>query len=245
MKKQPFETYTLDEPSRALRVYLDALLCEASAVVAAEDAARAPGAVMTEALAATVVSVSQPDPAPALALAGSAAADHSRDDNAAVVEEPEDVSYPVWAQGRFQCLSFQVAGVTLAAPLEALDGIVELKETITELPGYAPWVLGLLPHRGQNVQVVDIAEIIMPDERRAALPPAHERVRYLVLIAGGKFGLAADSISEVLTLDRAAVRWRGSQQRRPWLAGTVIDQMCALLEMEQLCVQLRAGLKEA
>ncbi|MDT8384980.1 MAG: chemotaxis protein CheW [Gammaproteobacteria bacterium] len=244
MKKQPFETYTLDEPSRALRVYLDALLCEASAVVAAEDAARAPGAVMTEALAATVVPVSQPDPGPAPALAGSAAADHPCDASSTVAE-PEDVSYPDWAQGRFQCLSFQVAGVTLAAPLEALDGIVELKETITELPGYAPWVLGLLPHRGQNVQVVDIAEIIMPDERRAALPPAHERVKYLVLIAGGKFGLAADSISEVLTLDRAAVRWRGSQQRRPWLAGTVIDRMCALLEMEQLCVQLRAGLKGA
>lgn len=241
MKQQPFETYTLDEPNRALRVYLDALLCEASAVVAAEDAALAQSAVKTEALVDTMLPASEPGPAPAVEQR--TAADHPPDASAAAAE-PE-LSCPDWAQGRFQCLSFQVAGVTLAAPLEALDGIVELKETITELPGYAPWVLGLLPHRGQNVQVVDIAEIIMPDERRVALPPAHERVRYLVLIAGGKFGLAADSISEVLSLDRAAVRWRGSQQRRPWLAGTVIDRMCALLEMEQLCAQLRAGLKGA
>lgn len=161
------------------------------------------------------------------------------------VDDDAEVLYPDWAQSQFQCLSFQVAGVTLAAPLELLDGIVELNEPITELPGYSPWVMGLLPNRGKNVQVVDIAEIIMPDDRRAAIPVAQERAKYLVLIDDGKFGLAADSISQVLSLDQADVRWSRKNSRRPWLAGTVVDQMCALLEMEQLCAQLQSGLKGA
>lgn len=234
MKKQVFESHTLHEPNRALRVYLDALLSEATFSVEEEDASLAQQEIIEEQSPVVVVQ-DIPLEAEAEVEVESPAIDRTIDQN------PEAL-YPDWAQSRFQCLSFQVAGVTLAAPLEMLDGIIELNESITELPGYAPWVMGLLPNRGKNVQVVDIAKIIMPDDRRAAIAPANERTKYLVLIDGGKFGLAADSISQVLNLDPADVRWSRKANRRPWLAGTVIDQMCALLEMEQLRLQLQAGL---
>jgi len=234
MKKQPFESHTLHEPNRALREYLDALLSETVFSVEREDASLAQKEIEAKVLTATdEQNQANPKPQDISAVAGQSS-----------VAEP-DITSPDWAQSRFQCLSFQVAGVTLAAPLDTLDGILELDEAITELPGYSPWVMGLLPNRGRNVQVVDIAKIIIPDDRRAVIQPASERVKYLVLIDGGKFGLAADSISQVLTLDPSDVRWRGKNSRRPWLAGTVIDQMCALLEMGQLCSQLRSGLKDA
>jgi purine-binding chemotaxis protein CheW len=124
-----------------------------------------------------------------------------------------------------------------------MSGIVELTDTLTELPGYAPWVLGLLPNRGQNVQVVDIAQIIMPAERQALIAPAAERIKYVILIDGGRFGLAADSLSQVLSLEPAEVRWRSRHSKRPWLAGTVVEHMCALLEIDRLCEQLAAGLE--
>lgn len=241
MKKQAFETHTLHEPNRALRVYLDALLSEASFSVEQEDALLSPQEpIASEQLTATeqVQSIGQAQDIPVDKASEEIAAEKSVDEEAGIL-------CPDWAQNRFQCLSFQVAGVTLAAPLEMLDGIVELHEPITELPGYAPWVMGLLPNRGRNVQVVDIAEIIMPDERRAVIPPANERAKYLVLIDDGKFGLAADSISQVLSLDPSDVRWGRKNSRRPWLAGTVVDQMCALLEMGRLCKQLQSGLKGA
>ena len=234
MKKQPYETHTLDEPNRALRVYLDALLCEATFAVEVEDSISAAVESEVGTLVETVAqnqNLDRPQNIPVETTI-----------EKSPIEEAEAHS-PDWAQGQFQCLSFQVAGVTLAAPLEMLDGIVELTEAITELPGYSPWVMGLLPNRGKNVQVVDIAEIIMPEDRRAAIQPAKERVKYLVLIDDGKFGLAADSISQVLTLDSSDVRWSRTNNRRPWLAGTVVDQMCALLEMGQLCLQLQSGLK--
>ena len=232
MKKQAYESHTLDEPNRALRVYLDALLCEATFSVEAEDSSLA----LQKAIAAQDQALVEAQDISVTEVAESVVAGKP------VAEESETL-YPDWAQKRFQCLSFQVAGVTLAAPLEMLDGIVELTEAITELPGYAPWVMGLLPNRGKNVQVVDIAQIIMPDDRRAAITPANERTKYLVLIDGGRFGLAADSISEVLSLDPADVRWGRKNSRRPWLAGTVVEKMCALLEMEQLCSQLAVGLQ--
>ena len=231
MKKQAFESHTLDEPNRALRVYLDALLCEATFSVEAEDNSLALQEAVDE---QSKVSAETKD-ASLEKIAQSLDADKP-------VEKDPEIICPDWAQSRFQCLSFQVAGVTLAAPLEMLDGIVELNEPITELPGYAPWVMGLLPNRGKNVQVVDIAKIIIPDDRRASIAPANERTKYLVLIDDGKFGLAADSISEVLSLDPDYVRWRPSNSRRPCLAGTVVDKMCAFLEMTELCSQLQTGL---
>lgn len=231
MRKKAHESHTLDEPQHALRVYLDALLGEVDLIAEPE-----------------VVTKVVDDPALEKAL--ERATESPLEPVATVVEEVADepqkrsrITTPDWAQGSFQCLSFQVAGVTLAAPLEKLNGIVELTEELTELPGYAPWVIGLLPNRGQNVQVVDVAQIIMPDEGVSVARPAAERMKFVILLDNGKFGLAADSISQVLSLEADEVRWRGEQSKRPWLAGTVIEQMCALLEIDLLCAQLRAGLK--
>ncbi len=231
MPKKPQEFHTLIEPQQALSVYLDALLDETIFAVV-EDKSKIPAAdysVLDKALEKATVPVPESvstAPAP-------------------VVDEPQKqthIATPDWAKTQFQCLSFQIAGVTLAAPLEKLNGIVELTDEITELPGYAPWVIGLLPNRGRNVQVVDVAQIIMPNESDWVMQPTIARMKFIILLEDGTFGLAADSISQVLSLVANDVRWRSTQSKRPWLAGTVIEKMCALLEIDLLCKQLRAGL---
>jgi len=237
MQKKPHESHTLVEPQQALRVYLDALLGEV-----------------------TLIADPEPEPEPELKVIDDPALEKALQRATEIPQEPVEtevaevtkepnkqvrIEIPGWAQLPFQCLSFQVAGVTLAAPLEKLNGIVELKEEITELPGYAPWVIGLLPNRGQNVQVVDVAQIIMPNDYDAVAQPTAERMKFIILLEDGKFGLAADSISQVLSLEADDVRWRNVQSKRPWLAGTIIEQMCALLEIDLLCEQLQAGLKSA
>lgn len=235
MRKKPHESHTLVEPQQALRVYLDDLLGEVTLVAdpeakpkvddsALEKALQQATEIPQEFVETTTPEITQPD---VILTAGKQAR----------------IGIPGWAQLPFQCLSFQVAGVTLAAPLEMLNGIVELKEEITELPGYAPWVIGLLPNRGQNVQVVDVAQIIMPNDYESVAQPTVERMKFIILLEDGKFGLAADSISQVLSLQADDVRWRGVNSKRPWLAGTIIEQMCALLEVDLLCKQLQTGLK--
>ncbi|MCF6363714.1 MAG: chemotaxis protein CheW [Gammaproteobacteria bacterium] len=150
---------------------------------------------------------------------------------------------PSWASDSFQCLTFTVAGLTLAAPLERLHGIVEWPGELTGLPGYADWFMGLLPNRGQNVRIIDTAQIIMPDGRIADARPVLERVKYVVLIDAGRWGLAVDAIAQVLTLSPDGVRWRGERGKRPWLAGTAVEQMCAVLDIDNLSAQLAEGLK--
>lgn len=231
MHKKPHESHTLAEPQQALSVYLDALLDDTIFAVVNDKAKihAVEDSVLDKALEKATT--------PASELMDTA--------SVLIVDETQKqvrIATPGWAQSKFQCLSFQVAGVTLAAPLEKLNGIVKLTGEITELPGYASWVIGLLPNRGQNVQVVDVAKIIMSNEHDWLMQPTIERMKFIILLEGGKFGLAADSISQVLNLEADDVRWRSVQSKRPWLAGTVIEKMCALLEMDQLCIQLRAGL---
>lgn len=160
-----------------------------------------------------------------------------------VVKGGAKAGSPSWAGSDFQCLTFTVAGLTLAAPLDRLHGIVEWPGELTELPGYADWFMGLLPNRGQNVRVIDSAQIIMPDGRVPDARPVLERVNYVVLIDDGRWGLAADAIAQILTLSPDGVRWRGERGRRPWLAGTAVEQMCAVLDIDNLSEQLVEGFK--
>jgi len=39
-------------------------------------------------------------------------------------------------------------------------------------------------------------------------------------------------------LTPAAVKWRGHSGSRPWLAGTVIDRMCALIDADAFAQML-------
>jgi purine-binding chemotaxis protein CheW len=231
MRKRLSPQLTLLDPQDAITVYLDALLCE----VAFAD--EVPSANSGETEKAAVLFV-PPVPAEREEIVEEAMVEEPPPAPIITEIQPERKTY-AWAQGRFQCLSFQVAGLTLAAPLEKLHGIVKWDATITALPGYAPWFMGLLQNRGRNVQVVDTAQIVMTDGRRPDMREANERVQFVVLIDGGRWGLAVDKIAEVVTLEPEAVRWSSANGKRPWLAGTVIERMCALLDMDSLCAQLQ------
>lgn len=242
MRKKPHESHTLIEPQQALRVYLDDLLGEVTLVA---DPKPSPSVIDNLALEKALQRATEIPHEPVEVETLVETVEREPPEITRKENKQRRIDAPEWAQLPFQCLSFQVAGVTLAAPLEKLNGIVELKEEITELPGYAPWVIGLLPNRGQNVQVVDVAQIIMPNDYEAIAQPTIERMKFIILLEDGKFGLAADSISQVLSLETDDIRWRGVNSKRPWLAGTVIEKMCALLEVDLLCKQLQAGLKGA
>ncbi|MCY1336302.1 hypothetical protein D9M69_221050 [compost metagenome] len=63
----------------------------------------------------------------------------------------------------------------------------------------------------------------------------------MISVQGYEWGLAVHQVSRSLRLDPAEVKWRGRRQQRPWLAGTVIDQMCALLDVSALAGMLDGG----
>jgi purine-binding chemotaxis protein CheW len=61
------------------------------------------------------------------------------------------------------------------------------------------------------------------------------------MVGEGEWGLTCEDVSSVITIDPARVRWRTSRTQRPWLAGTVIEHLCALLDAERLSEILSAG----
>ena len=71
--------------------------------------------------------------------------------------------------------------------------------------------------------------------------PTADRMKYIILLDEGKFGLAADSITQVLTLEADDVRWRSDAGRRPWLAGTISERLFALLDTDVLARILAEG----
>ena len=151
----------------------------------------------------------------------------------AISTEETPVEKPAWAESMFQALLFKVAGLTLAVPLVELNGVVEWRtDAITQMPGHVDFYLGLLPHLGKNVAIIDTARLVMPADRLTSLvgDDPYKRLTLVVLIDGGRYGLACDEVAQVITLQPTAVRWRTSRTQRRWLAGTVVEHMCALID---------------
>jgi purine-binding chemotaxis protein CheW len=151
---------------------------------------------------------------------------------------------PDWAQEPFECLLFDVAGLTLAVPLVCLGSIYPLAvEELTPLFGQPDWFLGLLPTQAGNLRVLDTARWVMPERYSEQL---REGLRYVISVQGYEWGLAVHQVSRSIRLDPSAVKWRTQRTQRPWLAGTVVEHMCALLDVTAVAELIsKAGKEQA
>lgn len=159
--------------------------------------------------------------------------------DALVVPEPVRQGRPEWAEGPFECLLFDVAGLTLAVPLVCLGSIYPLQgQELTPLFGQPDWFLGILPSQAGNLKVLDTARWVMPDRYRDDF---REGLQYVISVQGYEWGLAVHQVSRSIRLDPNEVKWRSQRTQRPWLAGTVIEHMCALLDIASLAELIASG----
>lgn len=61
------------------------------------------------------------------------------------------------------------------------------------------------------------------------------------LCQGYEWGLAVHQVSRSIRLDPSEVKWRTQRHQRPWLAGTVIEHMCALVDVTALAELIASG----
>jgi purine-binding chemotaxis protein CheW len=144
---------------------------------------------------------------------------------------------PAWAQERFEVLLFDVAGLTLAVPLIALGQIQTLTDDLTPLFGQADWFMGLQPTPVGKIRTVNTAKFVMPERYCESFL---ESAKYVVSINGLPWGLAVDKVNQPITLDPEDVKWRGERSKRAWLAGTVKEHMCALIDIPMMGQMLQA-----
>ena len=146
---------------------------------------------------------------------------------------------PSWAAEPFECLLFDVAGLTLAVPLVCLGSIYSLEgQELTPLFGQPEWFLGILPSQAGNLKVLDTARWVMPDRYRDDF---QQGLQYVISVQGYEWGLAVHQVSRSLRLDPNEIKWRSHRGQRPWLAGTVIEHMCALLDVAELAELIASG----
>ena len=245
---------TATRPQLALQSYLDALLQEAAAELAdsvsldefqsavLEEQVRdarllAPREVEVQVEVLPVVEplVVAPVLAPEVSLPEPVAA-------VAVEPPPAALAFdgqPSWAEEPFECLLFDVAGLTLAVPLVCLGTIYPLHDQeLTPLFGQPDWFLGILPSQSGNLKVLDTARWVMPDRYRDDF---RQGLQYVISVQGYEWGLAVHQVSRSIRLDPSEVKWRTQRTQRPWLAGTVIEHMCALLDVAALAELIASG----
>ncbi|TYC58136.1 chemotaxis protein CheW [Marinobacter sp. BW6] len=140
-------------------------------------------------------------------------------------------SRPEWSEQPFECLIFTVAGLQLAVPLILLGAIHRIEEEIRPIPGSPRWYMGIRPDRDHNLRVVDTAEWIMAGR---VPPDVRDNYRFVIRLDNSDWGLACDDVAQSFTLRPDEVRWRTARSKRPWLAGTVIDHMCALIDVRTM-----------
>ncbi|BES71947.1 chemotaxis protein CheW [Marinobacter nanhaiticus D15-8W] len=155
--------------------------------------------------------------------------------------EPQAQGLPDWAGHAFECLIFKVAGLQLAVPLVLLGAIHRVESELHEIPGRPPWFMGMLSSSERNLRVVDTAEWVMAGRVPQG---AREGYKFVIRLDQSDWGLACDEVAQSFTLSPDDVRWRSERSRRPWLAGTVVGHMCALLDVSAMTRLLSRAEKE-
>lgn len=244
------QTTTL-APQQAVQNYLDALLSDATSIALQEDAQTVASVVEAGTVESTVGIPAAVVAEPSLSTNTQVIAETATD---VVIEQQLETKtelqletapssdrwhngYPDWAQQRFECLLFKVAGLTLAVPLVELGGVLVVEEELRPLFGQPDWFLGLLPSKtAGTVKAIDTARWVMPEKYPEK---GLSDFKYVILMEGSEWGMACHSVEDAITLEPDQVRWRSDRGRRPWLAGTVIDHMCAIMDVAALMELLR------
>ncbi len=144
---------------------------------------------------------------------------------------------PSWGQKEFQVLTFSIGELKLAVPLIKSGGIHRLKAKPTPMAGHPPWYLGLIAHEPGNISLIDTARWIMPEKYEIAKAKGLD-YQYLISLDDTRWGLACSGVNDALTLNEDKVKWSSKGSKRPWLAGMIVNQMCALLDVDRLIEML-------
>lgn len=139
---------------------------------------------------------------------------------------------PSWAHPWFQAMIFHIGPLQVAVPLVKLQRVLrwDTERQVEPYAGQPHWIHGALYHRRRFVRVVDTAELVLPTQHRPA--PEERRYGKLLVVGDGSWALACQEVGEVFRLTPKQVQWRSEHGRQRWLAGTVSERLCALLDTD-------------
>lgn len=138
---------------------------------------------------------------------------------------------PAWAQTRFDVLLVKVSGLTLGVPLISLGQIQPITNELTHIFGQADWFIGIQPTLSGKIRTVNTAKFVMPERYDENFL---NTAKLLISLNGVPWGLAVDSVNQPISVEPSEIKWRADRSKRPWLAGIIKEQMCALLDIPMI-----------
>ncbi|MHB8472814.1 MAG: chemotaxis protein CheW [Gammaproteobacteria bacterium] len=141
---------------------------------------------------------------------------------------PLTAASPAAAAGSYQMI--RVSGMTLGVPTAAIDNIVALDSiTVTAITA-SDCSSGYYTEGATRIAIVETARLLLPDHATRPSP----QTRFLVRLKNQPWALSCEAVDATFTPAPDAVNWRGTHGKRLWLAGTVRDPGCALLDIPEL-----------
>jgi len=148
---------------------------------------------------------------------------------------------PEWARSEFQALFFKVDKFILATPLTELLRTIEVDKKPTKIPGQPSWFMGLLDTHEQRIGVLDTGQLIFGKTIGQQRDLEKQPFQRILITHDGRWGLACDEILSIGKLEPDKVRWRTLRQKKPWLIGTVIDELTAVIDVNHLVPHRKAN----
>lgn len=136
----------------------------------------------------------------------------------------------------FQTLIFYVGKLQLAMPLHLLGGIVKKVDEPTPIFGSPPWFTGLLQTNTGSLQVIDTGMYLF-NERYT--PDLKDGYQYIIRIGESPWGLLVTELCTTKVLAHDEIRWFPNENGRPWIAGIVKEEKCALLNAPALMARFQ------
>lgn len=146
---------------------------------------------------------------------------------------------PDWAQHEFQALFFKVEHLILATPLTELSRTIKIERKPGKIAGQPSWFLGLLDDQDSRIGLLDTGQLIFGKNRDSQRDLANNPFKRVLITQDKRWGLVCDEILSIGKLKPDKVRWRTSRQKKPWLIGTVIEELTVIIDLQELVPQRR------
>ncbi|WP_150046842.1 MULTISPECIES: chemotaxis protein CheW [Methylomonas] len=146
---------------------------------------------------------------------------------------------PYWAQHEFQALFFKVDNLILATPLTELARTIKIDKKPGQIPGQPSWFMGLLDEQDSRIGVLDMGQLIFGKLRGSQRDLEKNPFKSILITQDKRWGLACDEVLSIGRVRPDKVRWRTSRQKKPWLIGTVIEELTAIIDLQALVPQRR------
>lgn len=214
----------------ALDLYLKTLLDEIPEAQIADE-------ISLQAIPETIVTIEKPATTPApqpIIEIATPQPEKTKQTSEPVTKHQAMSIMPVWAQQEFQALFFKVGHMVLATPLSELSRTINLTRRIGKIPGQPSWFMGLLDEQDSRIGVLDTGQLVFGKQRGSQRDLASHPFKQILITVDKRWGLACDEILSIGRLQPDKVRWRTQRQSRPWLIGTVIEELTAIIDVQML-----------